>query len=458
VLGIITPLVAVAVAIAAPPVAELRAGRAAVRITPQVGIPMGGSYSLRLVEGTADDLLVKAVVFELNGTKAALVSCDLIAVDSEIVEAARKLAQQQTGIAAGQIMISATHTHTGPLIDRLFWPFLAAQPLKLAQAHRTALPGKIAESIRLADAGLTPARVWRGLGREDSISFYRRYLMKDGTVVTSPGKLNEGIVQPVGEIDPDTAVVHVDTPDNKPLATYVNYALHPDTMSGPQLSADYPATLARVLAKLYGPEALTLFTIGAAGNINHIDVRVKDPQKGPAEARRVGTILAGEVIKTMARLKPAEATQLRFAREVVALPAPKHTGVDIEKAKSMAALFGRKPGPPLLDLARAFRVLEGKGVLEAEVQVIALGDKLAWVGLPGEIFVELGMAIKKASPFPQSIIVGLANGSIRYVPTRKAFAEGGYETAATLCSPGGGEILADAAIRLLAAAYRGSSR
>jgi len=88
-------------------------------------------------------------------------------------------------------------------------------------------------------------------------------------------------------------------------------------------------------------------------------------------------------------------------------------------------------------------------LLEAEVQVIALGGQLAWVGLPGEIFTELGMAIKTASPFRYTVVSELANGSIGYVPNRKAYPEGAYESESARCGPGSGEMLVDAAVRML---------
>src|SRR5207249_4774461 len=115
--------------------------------------------------------------------------------------------------------------------------------------------------------GLTPARVSAGIGREEALSFNRRFLMKDGTVGWNPGKLNPNIVRPAGPIDPDVAVVYFDSPESKPLATYVNFPMHLDTVGGLQISADYPYTLAMLLGQLTGPEVLTLFTIGAAGNI-----------------------------------------------------------------------------------------------------------------------------------------------------------------------------------------------
>jgi len=86
---------------------------------------------------------------------------------------------------------------------------------------------------------------------------------------------------------------------------------------------------------------------------------------------------------------------------------------------------------------------------EVDVQVIALGDEVAWVGLPGEIFVELGLAIKEASPYRCTIIAELANSAIGYVPTKKAFEQGNYEPISARCAPGSGELLAETAIRLL---------
>lgn len=81
--------------------------------------------------------------------------------------------------------------------------------------------------------------------------------------------------------------------------------------------------------------------------------------------------------------------------------------------------------------------------------MIALGEDLAWVALPGEIFVELGLAIKKDSPFKHTIIAELANGSIGYVPTRRAYSEGNYEPVSARCAEGSGEMIVEAALRLL---------
>src|SRR5262249_24556382 len=144
--------------------------------------------------------------------------------------------------------------------------------LETARRYREQLPRKIAESVRLAAAKLSPARAAFGRGREESVSFNRRFLMKDGTVGWNPGELNPNIVRPAGPIDPELPVVLFESDKGEPLATYVNFALHQDTVGGLEASADYAYTLATVLSKVRGAGMLTLFTIGAAGNINHLDV------------------------------------------------------------------------------------------------------------------------------------------------------------------------------------------
>src|SRR5829696_879505 len=96
---------------------ELRVGAAAVVITPEMGAAMAGYYSPRAAEGVHDDLYAKALVFEQDGRKAALVSCDLISMPHQVAAEARKLIGQQVqGLTPERVMISATHTHTGPVL------------------------------------------------------------------------------------------------------------------------------------------------------------------------------------------------------------------------------------------------------------------------------------------------------------------------------------------------------
>jgi hypothetical protein len=246
------------------------------------------------------------------------------------------------------------------------------------------------------------------------------------------------------------------------LATSVNYALHLDTVGGTEFSADYPFTLSALLAQAKGLEMLTLFTIGTAGNINHFDVSNNRPQQGHTEASRIGTVLAAAVLRTLEHMQPAGLGPLQVKREIVKLPIRPLKPGEVEKGRTLIdqALRTNQETEdiPFLDMVNAYRAVsldEYKGrPIETEVQVITLGDQVAWVGLPGEVFVELGMAIKLASPFPVTSVIELCNDMIDYIPNRKAYVEGAYEVITARCQPGSGEVLVDAASRLLADAYQ----
>jgi hypothetical protein len=403
-----------------------------------------------------DDLHAKALVLETGGGKAAIVVCDLAVIRNDVVEAARRLIAVQTGISGERVMISATHTHTA--FDVVMW--LDDEPIPQAmQEYKKSLPAGIAAAVVQANESLGPARVWAGRGREESLSFNRRFLMKDGSARMNPGKMNPDIVRPLGPVDPDVAVVYFDTPDGAPLATLVNFALHLDTVGGKAVSADYPFTLAKILRDAKGPDMLTVFSIGTAGNINHIDVGSRAPQKGHGEAARIGGVLAAEVLRTYQRLQPLTATSLRAAREVVRLPLPRVQPGDVERARELRKRLHTPDAPTFLETMWMQRILDAAKrdgrPREIEVQVITLGDDLAWVGLPGEIFVELGLWIKQSSPFPHTIVHELSSEWIRYVPDRKGYAEGGYEAINTRGAPGSGELLAEAAVRLLLSAHKG---
>jgi neutral ceramidase len=432
---------------------ELHVGAAAISITPAPGAPMAGYYSARSAEGVDDDLFAKALVIEQDGAKAAMVVCDLISMPREVAEAARKLIEQETGLPPERVMISATHTHTGPVLPTGSSRDPAEEgSADAARRYVASLPGLIAKSVSAAHGALRPARALVGVGREEHLSFNRRFVMKDGSVGWNPGKKNPNIVKPAGPIDPDVPVVYFETPDGKPVATYVNFAMHLDTVGGLRVSADYPFTLATILSELKGPEMVTLFSIGCAGDINHIDVSSADGQQGPGEAKRIGTVLAGEVIKTSARLRPVTTSAPRGRRKVVQLALAPINPDDVETARKTATTFG-KNAPTFLERVHAYKILDvharGGEPLEAEVQVISLGDDLAFVALPGEIFVELGLSVKRQSPFRHTIIAELANGSVGYVPTRRAYAEGNYEAVSARCAAGAGEQIVEAAVRLL---------
>lgn len=433
---------------------DLKIGAASVKITPPIGASMAGYYYERGVENIHDDLYAKALVIEKDGSKIAIVSCDLIGISANIVADVRKLVEKSAGIAAMHVMIGATHSHTGPVIPSFRERYITqTKSAQILAGYLAKLPGLIAESITQANAALKPAKLSFGLGHEDSISFNRRYFMTDGTVAWNPGKLNPKIIKPAGPIDPAVSVLYAETIDGIPISTYINLALHLDTVSGTEVSADLPFTLSTILGKLKGSEMVTAFSQGCSGNINHVNVKTNTPQSGHFEAQRLGTVLAGEVIKTYTRLSTLDVNTITVKSEIVPLPLAEISKDEMPWAREVAAKYGKQNAAPFLDFVKAFKLLEidsrkGKPI-EAEIQVFALGDKCAIVSLPAEVFTEIGMYIKSRSPYPYTIITELTNGAIGYVPDRKAYIEGNYEVITSRVAPGSGEILAENALRML---------
>lgn len=443
---------------------SLRMGAAEVDITPPAGAPMAGYYIPRIATGAHDPLHAKAIVLESGGTKIAMVACDLVSLPRELSELARAIVTRKIGLASDHVMITATHDHTTPVIVTNPSRYnLQGETKRIADEYTAALPEKIANAILLANASLVPVQMRAGVGEETTLGFNRRYFMKDGSVSWNPRKMNPDIVRPAGPVDPGVPVLYFETPDHqRPVAAYVNFGVHQDTTGGLQFSGDYSFTLGRVLRMAKGSDFFTLFTIGAAGNVNHLDVSRKDPQAGFEEAARIGAVLAGDVLKIIQAAPLVPDPVIRVSDKILTIPVPTYTSAEIAEAERVQATFGKPNAAPFLDLVKAARVLEldarhGKP-LDAEVQVFTIGDKAAIVGFPGEMFAEFGLQLKEDSPFPVTIVAELANGAYVYIPNRVAFKEGNYEPAAARLPEGSGEALVDSAFdQLLALAHRSSS-
>src|SRR5215218_8811872 len=147
--------------------AELRVGAAAEVITPPLGTPLAGYYSTRLASGVDDDLHAKALVLERDGVKVALVVCDLVTMPRGVTDEARQLIASLPGIAPDHVMISATHTHTGPIVIRgSSQDPSEGDVASRSQSYTKSLPELIAQAVRKADAKLAPARISAGLGHK----------------------------------------------------------------------------------------------------------------------------------------------------------------------------------------------------------------------------------------------------------------------------------------------------
>ena len=437
---------------------ELTAGIAAIDITPPIGYRMSGYFSERLSTGTLNPLHTKAIVLRQGQESAALVFCDIIGLSPDVSSRARTQAAEKTGIPSANILIAATHTHTGPLyfgalrkhLHDLSVARYGSDPCEKVD-YPSVLVTKLVKVITEANASAKPVRLEAGVAEQQDLSFNRRFHMKDGSVRFNPGALNPDIVRPVGPIDTDVGMVFFRGSDSIGAAL-VNFALHLDTVGGTQYAADYPFYLEQSLRQTYGNEFALLFGTGTCGDINHIDVTKKERLK----TDYIGKTLGQTVKERIGSLKTVSEPALAVRREIVHAPLQSYGPEKVAWARESIKKVGTSE-LSFLKQVEAYKILAVEmrrgETIPLEVQVFRLSRDVAVVGLPGEVFVDLGLAIKRASPFPTTLVIQLCQDAPGYIPTKKAFAEGSYETVNSRIAPGGGEMMADAAIRLTAMAY-----
>lgn len=464
----------------------LRVGAAAVDITPPAGYPLSGYYHERLATGTKDPLFAKALVLRQGETAAAIVVCDLISIATDLTVEVRRRVAERTGIPAAHVALAATHTHTGPDYTPELFALVMGRPRPVAdpprQAYVPALIDGIVAAVTRADAATDVATVSGGTALQRTpVSFNRRFLMRDGSVRTWMNLANPDVLHAAGPIDPEIGIVRFDGAAG-PRAVLHSFALHLDTVHGSEYSADYPGSVADAIGVALGPGVVSLFGNGCCGDINHVDPAATTP----ATTAAIGAALGATVVAALPELPRVVAPRLTVRETVVRVPLAEATAGQVAAAKQLLGEIRAGAKPPFLDHVDAYRrvvidhlrngpadgdasaaigwglsrSLAGSGdTLPLQVQVIALGRDVAVVALPGEVFVELGLAIKHASPFRTTLVVELANhGETIYVPTRTAAVGGGYETVNTTLAPGGGELLASAAVRLLIDAAGGLPR
>ncbi len=333
---------------------------------------------------------------------------------------------------------------------------------KIAKDYAAELPGKLADAVKKADAARKPAKVSFGCGKEDGLAFNRRFHMTDGSVGWNPGKKNPKIVRPAGPTDPGVPVVFVETDEKqpKPIAAYVNFAMHLDTVGGLHYSADYPYALAKALGAVKGDDFVTVFTTGTCGDINHINVDSDKPQKGNGEAARIGTRLAAEVLRTFDALDAHRRPAPRVERDGgTRAPARDRGGGVVREASPRGHREGNEAGP---EVPRSGAGVQGGGRVRAARQTVPGGSaghharRRPRVGQPaGRNLRGVGHSNQgAASPFRQTMIAELANGSVGYVPNRVAYSQGEYEVVSARVAEGSGEKLVDAALKQLRTQYK----
>lgn len=421
----------------------LQAGFGKADLTPPLGTPLAGHFARRPAQGIHDPLLATAVVMDSDEERLAVVSCDLLGVPREVVQRARDLVHQQVGLQADRVLVHGTHTHAGPE--------LRPDRSEVDERYRDLVVEKIATAVVLATRALAPCELLWTRGSESRISFNRRFWMKDGSVRMNPGVGNPDIVRPAGPIDPDVLGLWV-MREGRPAGLIANFACHLDVLGAQHLvSADVPCYVRQTLSHALARPVSVVYLNGPCGDINHVDVTAACRQGGHEHSAKMGRVLAGELLRSLGDAQPVDGAPLLTASTLVQTAWRTWPQDEIDAARR--TVQDQSVEYATWTKHRAMRILavaEHAGEpRELEVQALRVGSA-AIVGLPGEVFCQIGLDIKTDAPLPRVLVAELSNDSPGYIPTPSAFEQGGYEVDSAACAPVTGDLLAQAARNLLA--------
>jgi len=439
----------------------LEAGVARVVITPPVGIRML-TYIVAegISTGVERDLTATALVLGDGRIKVAMIACDLVFLQSPVVDLVRERVGARIGIPASHVLINCSHTHLGPMYPG--WLPCTSDELELQRSYLAVLERAIEGVAAMADSRRQPARIGAGVGSAP-VGINRREKLPDGRVV-----IGENFD---GAVDNQIGVLRIDDLLGRSIATVMSAAAHTVTL-GPKtslLSPDFVGPAREMVEQSTG--ALSLFFQGAAGNVNpRCGIGTGGPEQYD-DCNRLGAVLGGEVLKTWAsirthnhhgprRIVQSVATVSVWDYEPSARESIEHLDVATREVElALAPLPDRRAAEETLRMhrgqledARASGASRGElniceilvSWAETVMQTIDAGQNpvtrklnfwalrvndIGIVAVSGEPFAELALEVKRRSPLKHTLFLGYSNGCVAYLPTPEAVSEGGMEVA-----------------------------
>ena len=438
----------------------LKAGYAQEVITPPAGVGLAGYFNKRPNEGMFDDLFVKVVAMEIDGKRTGIVSLELCSITGVMFDKLKEKIDAEFGAGLYEnLIICATHTHTGPLF--LNKP---QQDDELTQYAFDMVVEATLRAVKRAFMSLLPAELEATKVFNNPYGFVRRYWMTSGDIVTNPGWRNPNIDKPESDYDRTINILAV-RQGGRIAALICNIANHGDTIGGNLVSADWYGRFVQAVQHEFKNSLPVLVLDDASGNINHFDFHQQINQTGYHEAVRIGRGYARIVMDALAELKPVDASKLQIKNTTVTIPHRQLTDAEVAEAQHILDTVPdiKKDGDfESQDLANkvpaalryfAQRALNCKAKSvpshDCRLTAIEIGDELAFFSLPGEPFNGIAEAIRKASPYNYSFIASLAQSPSGYVPMKECFARGGYEV-----QPGIDTVAPEAADAIIEAAVK----
>lgn len=427
-----------------------------VDITPAEPVSLAGYFNQRISEGVLDPLFLRLGLLRGGGTTLLFVQVDTCAILVEDVEDMRQKISEAAGVPPSNIMIFASHVHNAPDLVGFFG-------LPRENGYLVTLKDRVAREA----ASLTaPRQVRMRLGKiaYEGLSYNRRWYLKDGRVATNPPKCDPSLDHPEGAVDREAGIIGFQDAQGSWAAIFVNISNHTDTVGGSLISADWPAVMEARIGERLGKDLIVFPFIAPQGNINHFVFDDPKSQFDPAERIRIGRSYGDMVGEALASLRPAdfEFPEARFSW--LDIPPRDVSEGDIRSARETLARTSEAKaedlenltagdllkGVPIVDRIFAECLLrfvaERPQVYRVPLQVLRLGPA-AIAAIPGEPFVEIGLALKKTPGYDVIFPTALANGYLSYIPLPESFERGGYEIRAGASN----RLCRDASVRILKA-------
>lgn len=399
---------------AAAPAAEFRAGTARLDITPDGPIWLSGYASRsKPSEGVLHPLFVRALALEDGeGNRLVVASADLIGFPRELSDEVCARVAKQYGLARSQVLLNASHTHTGPIVWsnlRTMYDLPPEEVEKLKMYSRR-VADSLVNVIGTALGRLAPASMALGEGSA-GFAANRRVIRPDG-------KVDFG-VNPAGPVDHAVPVIRVTGEAGQTLAIVFGYACHNTTLTGEhyQVSGDYSGFAASTLEETF-PGATALFLALCGGDQN------PNPRSEVDLVRRHGAALADEVRRVaQGELTPIR-PPIRSAFQIVDLRFRHHTREQYEKELESKDAATVRRARKMLDAYEERRPIRS---VPYPVQAIRFGGSVTVLALGGEVVVDYALRAKREFAGERLIVAGYSNDVMCYIPSVRVLREGGYE-------------------------------
>ncbi len=417
----------------------MKAGYSKIDITPQLGAVLNGYYRERYADHVIKPLYVTSVAYTDGNQTVLTISLDISEILQKDTDDIRARVAKETGVPFEAVFIACIHTHTAPVISEIRSFF------KRDEAYYEFFCSKICESAKEAIADMKEATASFSRGEAKGISFVRRFRTKDGKAVTNP-KLDimDQILGPIGEPDESVTLIKLKRCGDSEILI-VNFATHPDVIGGNGICPDWPgfmrdAVEASLSDAADGKGVRVIFFNGAQGDVNHHDKMNGIIRKGVEHSRHMGLVLAGAVLSCYTYTTPINCDKVFFRQSMAQVGVAKGSDEQVRIATEIQEKFLKNEDissyPFSIVMARKYLRLEHCGpTVDLNVVCVGFGD-VAFVGLPGEPFTDIGREIKNKSPFSITVPCCNANGSEGYFPTDEALLDSGYEAQSSLFLPG----------------------